>query len=190
MARPRKIDPDHLIDLAEQIVAGSGAQALSFGALADRAGLAKASVQSVFGTREALIDALLDRWSRQEQARFKQALGQAHGPAAHVRAHIRTTADMPSEESSRIAALLAVLSGSGAQSAATLAWYQARIGDLTAQDDTDRRLRLAVLAAEGAYYLRHLVGVPIPDPLWHEIFADLDQLAAGPSLAGESVKKP
>ncbi|MET0285229.1 MAG: TetR/AcrR family transcriptional regulator [Polyangiales bacterium] len=173
MARPRTIDREHLLDVAEGIVAGASAATLSFGNLAAAAGVPKASVQSAFGTREALIDAMLDRWLAKEQQRFDAVAGQARSLRARVRAHIQTLADEPRETSSRMAGFLAALVGSGEQSESTARWYHARIGDLSAKTREQRRLRIAFLAAEGAFYVRHLAGVELRDATWREIFSDL-----------------
>jgi AcrR family transcriptional regulator len=175
MARPRTIDREHLLDVAEGIVAKASAATLSFGSLAAAAGVPKPSVQSAFGTREALIDAMLERWLGREQQRFEAVAGAARTPRARVRAHIHTLAEEPKEASSRMASFLAALVGSGEQSASTARWYRSRIGDLSAKTRDQRRLRIAFLAAEGAFYVRHLAGFPMRDELWEEIFADLEQ---------------
>jgi len=179
MARPRTINREHLLDLAEQIVAATGAAGLSFGSVATLAGLSKASVQSVFVTREGLIEAILARWMQQEQAHFAQVAGPAPSRRARVRAHITVTAAETTEHSSRVAALLAALAGSGQQGGVAAQWYAARMGDFSARNRTERRQRVAFLAAEGAYYIRHLAGVEMSDSLWQEIFDDLLQLEDG-----------
>lgn len=179
MGRPRTVDRERLLDAAEAVVARSSAAALTFGNLAKEAGVPKASVQSAFGTREALIDAMLGRWLSREERRFEQVLDGATDPRARVIAHIQTTALEPPEESKRMAPLMAALVGSNDQSSSSARWYGARIGDLTADGDEARRLRIAFLAAEGAYYLRHLIGFDIGNDLWRDIFADLTAFAGG-----------
>ncbi len=178
MARPRKIDRAQLLDLAEEIIAAAGPSALSFGSLATHADIPKATVQSVFGTREALIDEMLARWTTKEQERFDCTLSGSTAQRDHITAHIRTTADEAPDESSRIATLLAALARSGEQSAAAVRWYQSRIGNLSATTDEDRRLRIAFLAAEGIFYLRHLIGFPVSEELWRDIFDDLLEFAS------------
>lgn len=173
MVRPRKIDREQLLDMAEEIIAAASPSGLTFGSLAAHAGIPKASIQSAFGTREALIDEMLARWMRAEQQRFNRNLGTSTSHRDRVLAHIQTTADDAPDEGSRVATLLAALAGSGEQSASTTRWYQSRIGSLTATTDEERRLRIALLAAEGAFYLRHLTGYPISEELWRTIFDDL-----------------
>ena len=171
MARPRTIDRERLLDAAESVVAAGRIAALTFGSVAAASGVPKASVQSAFGTREGMIDAMLQRWLAREEQRFERAAGKRPSARKRMQAHIRTTEE--EDTGSRMATLLAALAGSGEQSASTAAWYRARIGSLTAKTREQRRLRVAFLAAEGAFYIRHLVGFPISEALWHDIFEDL-----------------
>ncbi|MDP4022239.1 TetR/AcrR family transcriptional regulator [Methylobacterium sp. NEAU 140] len=182
MGRPRSVDREHLLDTAETLVSASGAAGLSFGGIAAAAGVPKASVQSAFGTKEALIEAMLERWIGREQERFARAAGPDPDPRARIQAHLRTLCEEPADESSRVATLLAAMAGSGEQIASAARWYAARVGDLSARTPEARRLRIAFLAAEGAYYIRHLVGFDLSDAVWREIFADLERMADDPGI--------
>lgn len=174
MVRPRTINREHLLDAAEELAAASGAASLTFGGIAAAAGLSKATVQSAFGTREALIEAMLERWLQQEQQRFSRVAGPNPSPETRIRAHIRT-AGMESEVAMRRAAsILVALAGSEVQSGTAARWYETRIGTLEADTDGARRLRMAFLAAEGAFFLRYLAGLPISDERWRDIFQDLE----------------
>ena len=93
MARPRKIDRERLLDLAEEIIATASHAALTFGGLAGCAGMPKASVQSAFGTREALIDEMPACWMRTEQERFDRVLDGGTTRSKRVRTHIETVAE-------------------------------------------------------------------------------------------------
>lgn len=173
MGRPRVIDRERLIDLAEEIVSSSGASALSFGTLAATAKLPKASVQSVFGTREALIDAMLERWLQAETARYQTIAGDAPTPQRRAQAHIETLGTESEESVRRVASLMTALAGSDAQSETVTEWYGSRSNELEAFDDEERRLRIAFLAAEGAFFIRHIVRYEMSNALWDQIFDDL-----------------
>lgn len=178
MARPRTIDRNLLLDAAEAVVAREGATALSFAAVAKAAGLSKASVQSVFGTRAALIDMLIERWVAEETARFAAALGGSDTPAAHLAAHLDgTLEDMLGQTGQRVTTLLAMLAGEADQSRSLREWYAARLGSLAAATEEERRRRICYLAAEGAIFLRCLVGLNLDEAIWREIFADLKDMA-------------
>lgn len=176
MARPRTIDREKLLTAAETVVTSKGAVALSFASVAAEAGLSKASVQSAFGTRDALIDALMGRWMQHEADRYTAELGDAESPGARLSAHLRCTYDeLLNGRGQRVATLLAVLASEGLQSDSMRRWYQDRVGDLTAASAAERQRRMAYLAAEGAYFLRCIVGLEVDDAIWAEIFADLEQ---------------
>lgn len=177
MARPRTINREHLLDLAEVVVAESGAIGLSFGALAVASGLPKASIQSAFGTREALIEAMLDRWMAQEQRRFERVAGPAPRAPDRIRAHVQTTAEESDVSMRRMATLLAAMVGSAPQVERAIAWYASRVGDLGATTDEARRLRTAFLATEGAFFLRYLIGYAMSDETWRQIFDDIQEMA-------------
>lgn len=183
MARPRSVDRESLIDAAEATLAAQGLAGLSFGAVALASGVGKPTVQSVFGSRDALIHAVLDRWLQREQARFDALLAQAApeaGAAARTRAHIQSTAAETPESGARMATLLAALASTGQQGGSGAApWYDSRAGRFQARTPDERRLRLAFLAAEGAFYVRHLAGVPMSAARWREIFGDILALADG-----------
>ncbi|GAB1719095.1 MAG: transcriptional regulator [Nitrosospira sp.] len=176
MARPRTIDREHLLDLAEEAIAATGAAGLSFGAVAAAAGLSKASVQSAFGTREALIEAMLERWISQEKAQFEEVAGPRPTVRARIRAHVQTTAEGSDAGMRRVATLLAAMAGSAQQAGRAVEWYASRVADFAAATEEERRLRTAFLAAEGAFFMRYLVGYPMSDDLWREIFEDLKRL--------------
>lgn len=180
MARPRTLDRDRLLDAAEAVVAETGAASLTFGKVAAAAGVAKASVQSAFGTKEAMIDALLDRWAQQEQVRFDKAVGPSPTPQAVIVEHLRSTAAEEKEAISRVATLLAAGAGTGEQVDSFARWYATRVGDLSARTPEERRRRIAFLAAEGAFFVRHLVGFEMSDAVWREVFDDLLALVEAP----------
>jgi AcrR family transcriptional regulator len=173
MARPRSLDRDRLLDAAEAVVAQAGAVALTFGKVAEAAQVPKASVQSAFGTKEGLLDALLNRWTEQEKARFARNVGPDPTPQAVIAEHIRSTAIEDHDAISRTATLMAAVAGTGQTVGAMADWYAQRAGDLSASTAEERRRRIAFLAVEGAFLLRHVVGFPMDDQLWREIFDDL-----------------
>lgn len=193
MPRPRSVDREGLLDAAEEILAQAGLAGLSFGAVAAAAGVPKPTLQSVFGSREAMVAAALDRWLQREQARFDALLAQA-GPepdrAARTRAHILATAAEPPAAAEKMVALLAALASSGqVDGSGAQAWYARRTDGFAARSEEERRLRLALLAAEGAFYVRYLAGVPMSTALWRSIFDDILALAA-PAAAPPAARRP
>ncbi|WP_144639627.1 TetR family transcriptional regulator [Bordetella genomosp. 13] len=179
MARPRTIDREHLLDVAQALVAQAGTGALTFGALAKAAGLAKASVQSVFGTREALIEAILERWMAFDEMRFAANVAPDADKRTRIRAHVRLLAAEKAEDSHRIAGLMVALAGAGHQASSILQWYDRRIDAFAVDGAQDRLLRIAFLAADGAFFVRHLANYPMDDAVWEDIHRDIDALLQG-----------
>ena len=62
MARPRAIDRATILDAAEQVVLRDGAARLTLDAVAVVAGISKASVIYDYKTKQALIQAVVERW--------------------------------------------------------------------------------------------------------------------------------
>ena len=75
--RPRSIDRDKVLDAAEGIVAAEGAAGLTFDAVARAAGITKGGVQYCFGTKDKLIEAMIDRWSADNNEASMLAVGLA-----------------------------------------------------------------------------------------------------------------
>jgi len=176
--RPRTIDRDQLLNCAEDIAASGGISEVTFGAVASAAGVPKASVQSAFGTRESLLDAMLQRWVNRERERFNALAGSNPTPADCVVAHLRSTASESHESMLRMASLVATLGASGTRVDRVVDWYESRGLSTVAESPEQKRLRAAFLAAEGAFFVRYLVGLPMSDEVWQDIFSDLGQLAA------------
>lgn len=176
MARPRTLDREALLDAAEAVISIEGTQALSFGAIAIKAGVSKASVQSVFGTREKILDALLEKWMEREQARYAHHLGAMTDAKSQLQAHIDSTKEESNEAGSRVLTLLAAQVGSGTQSEFMKAWYQKRMGNFEVETPEERKHRILYLAAEGAIFIRNMVGHPISDAVWNDIFHDLEMM--------------
>jgi len=180
MARGPKISRDALIAAAERLVAAKGAAALTIGALAAETGVSKGGVQAIFGTKEALVLALVRAWLDREQAEFR-AVRQRDPDVGATSVHIDQTQRLDDANHGKLAALLAVASHSPKHSEMARSWYAERANDFHAANAQDRRRRLAFLATEGAYFLRFLVGVEFGEEGWEEIFDDIRALANCPS---------
>jgi len=176
MGRTRRIDRDKVLDAAERIVAEEGPSSLTIDAVAKAMGITKGGVQYCFGSKDALVSALLTRWSAEYDA---DVAGRA-GPDAdiHTRlwAHVAATAAMDEWASRKAAGLMAAMMQSPAHMADTRAWYNSRLEGLDTATPKGRRARLAFVATEGAFLLRHLGLMDMDDGLWAELFADIGKL--------------
>lgn len=177
MARPRTVDREGVLRAAEQVLAEKGVSALSFGSVATAADVSKATVQSIFRTREGLIEAMLERWTLTENARLDDAVSSDSSLNERIAAHVRLAGTEPPESSARTAALLAALSGAGEISHSVLRWYEDRVGAFTVDGPLSQSQRVAFLAAEGALFLRYLIGFPFSEAVWADLFTQLEEMA-------------
>lgn len=174
MSRPRTIDRDAVLDAAEHIVVTRGAAELTFDAVARTAGITKGGVQSCFGHKEGLVAAMLQRWN-EDYERARTAAGKAHPASTPVERHVAVTATADALNA-RSAGLLAALLQSKDQLGWVRDWYAAHRAEMGTTDD-GRRARLAFLACEGAFMLRHFGLMEMRDDEWAEVFHDIARCA-------------
>lgn len=175
MGRHKTIDRNQVLDAAEAVVAARGAGALTIGMVAEAAGITKGGVQSCFGTKDALVSAMLDRWLADDRGRFERLAGKTPAPLERVRAHVAVTRGYDASAQARVSSLLAALL-QASHTAQNRVWYQERLEGFTADDAATRRARLAFFAAEGVFHLRFLGLLPIDSQEWNDIFDDIDAL--------------
>jgi len=176
MGRRKTIDREALLDAAEDIVRTRGAAALTIDALAKMLGITKGGVQYSFGTKDALIDALFERWGAGYAEQFKEIAGDDPDPVTTVRAHVEATRRSDEGSNAKAASLLAALLQTPEHLASTREWYHGRIADLDTATEEGRRARLAFLAAEGAFMLRYFGLMEITDATWAAIFTDITSM--------------
>src|SRR5690349_5469815 len=74
MSRPRVIETDTILDAAEAVVVRDGAAKLTLDAVAREAGISKASVIYDYGSKLALIKAVVERRANEERKRLQMAV--------------------------------------------------------------------------------------------------------------------
>lgn len=176
IGRPRMIDRNHLLDLAEKIITEHGASGLTIDALAKAAQITKGGVQYCFGTKEGLIHAMLARWG---DSFDRQVMAQQKGktdPLSHIAAHIRVTRDSDPLSDSRFAAMLAGLTPNSEHLTETRQWYRQQLNGLDTTTEQGRNTRLAFIANEGAFLLRSFQLFDLTKDEWQQIFRDIENL--------------
>ncbi|PVM85555.1 TetR/AcrR family transcriptional regulator [Caulobacter radicis] len=158
MGRKRIVDRDAVLDAAEAVVARDGAARLTLDAVAEQAGIGKATVLYDFKTKAALIDAVVERAVARDNA-FNTAMTQSldgQGDAV-IRGRILAAAT-PLPDDFRAVALN--LCAALAQDAGLRGRIQENqktvIGALTADAASPRGAQLAYLALEGLKLLEAL----------------------------------
>lgn len=176
MGRRRTIEPDQVLDAAEKIVRGTGVAGLTIDAVAKAVGITKGGVQSCFGTKDALIDAMLTRWANEFETDIGKLAGPQPTPQAVIRAHIAVTERTDEAESDRAAGLMAALLDTKEHLQRTQEWYGSRLQGLDFSSEEARRLRLAFLANEGAFLLRCFGFLKMSEQEWSDAFVDIKAL--------------
>lgn len=188
MGRRMTIDRAKVLDAAESVIAAEGARALIFESVAAAAGVTKGGVQSCFGTKEALIEALLRRWGELYDEEIARRTGLTSDAASRVRAHVEATAHADDSSTARSAALIAALLQSPQHLGWVQDWYADRIADIAAlPDERATAARLAFLATEGLFFLRHFGLVPMNREQWEQQFVDIEALVSPP--AGQAPRR-
>lgn len=173
MGRKRTIDRDLVLTVAERVVAERGASALTIDAVAKAAGITKGGVQSSFGTKEALIAAMLRRWMQAYAKRVHVRAGHDPSLSARVAAHVDVTRSEDEDTQRRAASLLALLLQSPDHLLDVRQWYEEQAAGLHTKDPSAKRARMAFLATEGAFFLRFFGLLPLEAVVWDEIFDDI-----------------
>lgn len=179
MGRKRTIDRGKVLDAAEAVVSKVGAAALTIDAVAKAAGITKGGVQYCFGTKGALIDAMLERWGEAYDAEVVQ-LTQGT-PVSPIRAHLEATRKGDESSNAKAASLMSSLIQTPEHLASTRAWYKTRMADFDLSTEAGRRARIAFIATEGIFMLRFFGFMEIGDRDWNAVFDDIQSFV----LAGE-----
>lgn len=175
--RPRSIDRDHLLDIAEAIVAAEGASGLSFGAVAKAAGITRGGVQYAFGSRENLIRAMVDRWAAGFEARVFEGLGPDPAPQQVIRSHIRENTVDSEADFARSGVMITAIIQSPDLIAETRDWYNNRLAGLDLSQPADRNAAIALLASEGVFFLKSFGLIGLEGAEWQQLFAGISRLA-------------
>jgi len=158
MGRKRVIDQERILDAAEFVVARDGAAKLTLDAVAERAGISKASVLYDYKSKHALIGAVVDRAVGNDNA-FNDAVTQSLGDiaSAAIRGRI-VAASAPLPDEFRAAALnLCAALAQDSELRSSIQRNQAAVIDSIVTTSTNPRgALLAYLALEGLKLLESL----------------------------------
>ncbi|RFB91367.1 hypothetical protein B5K08_13545 [Rhizobium leguminosarum bv. trifolii] len=176
MGRHKSIDREHVLAIAERIVAETGAASLTIGAVANAAGITKGGVQSCFGTKEAMIGAMLERWTKSYEERVRAIVPPEGDVKERVAAHAEITLSRE-ESQERGASLLAALLQSPENLGPTRDWYRDHMQDMDPGTQKGRDALVAFMATEGAFLVRYLGLVSFDDDQWEGVRRGIDELS-------------
>ncbi|WP_104663287.1 TetR/AcrR family transcriptional regulator [Ensifer adhaerens] len=158
MGRKRAIDQQQVLDAAERVVGRDGAANLTVDAVAKEAGVSKASVLYDYKSKQALIEAIVDRAferDNEHHARIEATIGDLQDRA--VRGRIVAAAEPPPEEFRAVALnLSAALTLDAGLRRKMQASQDATIARILQNSQSPRGALLAYLALEGLKFLEYL----------------------------------
>jgi AcrR family transcriptional regulator len=180
MGRPSVINRDALLDVVEHIVQTRGIGSLTIGEVAKAAGISKGGVQSCFGTKDQLINAMFERWGVEYDEQIHTLAGENPLPAQELAAHVEVTRKLSDTEARRAAGMMSTMLTEDGQFRESLRdWYRTRMTLFDPHTDEGRRARLAFIATEGAFILRCFGFLEIDNNEWSAIFDDIQTLMDG-----------
>ncbi len=176
MGRPRSIDRDHVLDMAEKIVAEGGIVALTMDAVAQASNVTKGGVQYCFGNKDGLMKAMIQRWGERFDVEVEKRKQGRKDALTHIAAHIRASRESDAEDDSRFAAMMASLTPNSEYLDETRLWYRKQWDGLDVSTPEGRKARLAFIANEGAFLLRSFSFFDLSEEEWQSIFDDIEGL--------------
>jgi AcrR family transcriptional regulator len=152
LGRKPTITREGLLEIAEAIVRSEGAAGLTIDALAKAAGISKGGVQYSFSSKDDLIRALIERWTRQ----FDELLGEMDGvsPADLVRKYIEVMRGSQAAMNAKMAGLMIAYIQDPQNVMETRQWYRSMFERLGGGAGDAQAARVALLAVEGLFLLR------------------------------------
>ena len=179
MARPQTIDRNAVLDAAESVVLSRGASHLTMEAVAKAANVSKGGVLYCYGTKDALIAAMLERYFERCEALAATLKADYEGhPNAATLGHIEATRQESIEANTKAASLMAALVQSSDYAENVRAFYHRRLEEIDLSTAAGQRARLALLAVEGAVILSGFRFMDITSAEWNAIFDQAHTLAA------------
>jgi AcrR family transcriptional regulator len=158
MGRKRVIDQQAVLDAAERVVGRDGAANLTIDAVAKEAGVNKASVLYDHKSKQALVEAVVDRAFERDNAHHAGIESRLDDPKDRaIRGRILAAAEPPPEEFRAVALNLSAALALDEGLRAKMKENQARtISRIEETSPAPRGALLAYLALEGLKFLEHL----------------------------------
>jgi AcrR family transcriptional regulator len=158
MGRSRVIDRASVLDAAERVVRRDGAARMTLEAVAAEAQISKASVLYDYKTKQALVQAVIERRVETEDTRMRQVMDQLGDvPDAAIRGRLAAARRLVSDEDRDVAiSLCAALAQDTGLRRPIQAAFRHRIAMILETSKHPRGALLAFLAIEGMVALEWL----------------------------------
>ena len=181
MGKAKSIDRDQMLDTVERIIIQNGASSLTIDAIAKLMGISKGGVQSCFGNRKGVINALVERWSTKYNDIFMKINGKYPNknlPIDNIKTHIEITSKEESLLQSAACHLIILMESNELRNWLKK-WHDDRIGLLKCETKEERRAKIAYLATEGAFFLKYFGIATFSEAEWKDLFYDINVFIEG-----------
>ena len=192
MSKRPVIDRNIVLDAAVSIVMTQGIAALSIGEVAKVAGISKGGVQSCFGTKGGLIEAMVNRWKTDYASTVQAQLPPGANILDNLMTQIRLIAVPDAALSAQAGAILTAMFNQESLKQQSNEWYRALLLGDAFESERGKLIRLAFLAATGTFFLRSFGIMDMSEQEWSALHADILKLLpdAEPHEAGEPLSLP
>lgn len=181
MGRYKKLEKDDLLDAAENLIRDRGAHSLSIGNVALMAKVSKGGVQSNFGTRENLVNALLDRWDETLKQTTQDLRKAEDCPASELKVRMQAARNVNAKNPDHHAAMMALIVQSNDLRTRSQDWLAQQMSWIDTSTAEGRSDRLALLLNEALIVLQSLKITPLSNDDWERVFDDFDHTLESPS---------
>ncbi|MBI2424216.1 MAG: TetR/AcrR family transcriptional regulator [Candidatus Hydrogenedentes bacterium] len=169
---------EFILESAEAVVLGDGAGKLTLDAVAKRAKVSKGGVLYHFPTKEALVEAMVNRLVSGTAARRDEALAAlSDSPARELKAELSSLLQMRDKELRVGAALLAVVANEPKLLQPVVEIVRKRFGDHAGTGTNGLRRAMLLLAADGLHFLELLQISPLNESQRAAIVDEMNHLA-------------
>jgi AcrR family transcriptional regulator len=178
MARPRAIDRASILDAAEKVVLRDGASRLTLDAVAIVAGISKASVIYDYKTKQALVQAVVERWIDDWRIKLDTAtLRYKDSDHSRLRARIDVARDFNEEEDGAVVFQLCSAMTQDEQLRQTMnEGFREELDKILESSPQPENALLAFLAIEGMNILQMFGVVDWKAEQREQILAGVEQL--------------
>lgn len=171
-----------ILEAAEEVVLGEGAGRLTLDAVAARAGLSKGGLLYHFRTKEALLEAMIERLCSTFEARTLDHMRMVDGPVSALVAHVSAALDR-NVNGSVAGALLAAVANDPKLLEPMRAHLRRWVPQLAPEAPSFADRGIVWLATEGLWLLELLDLSPLNERQRREIAARLAAIARSGELA-------
>ncbi|RXJ96369.1 TetR family transcriptional regulator [Malaciobacter molluscorum] len=174
MSKKNKIDKNQLISIIEDIILSDGLSSLSIRKVAAKANISIGGVQYVFGNKEAMIQAVLEKNEDEYNQHIKNLSKGDDSKYSELKAHIEYISKYNSnEELDKISKVITILLQDKSVFEGLHEWHSNSLKSIDTNTDEGKKLRLAFLFSEAMFTAMTLNYVKLSQKEQKEIFEDL-----------------